>query len=68
MRNPCDKCKTRWLCKPYGGSCWRKKRYIRNLERALKRYAHEKIDELERYVDKKFLTLKSMLEDATDGK
>ena len=29
MKNPCNNCKTRWLCKPYGGKCWLKKFVIR---------------------------------------
>ena len=28
MKNPCDKCKAGWLCKPYGGSCWKWMLYL----------------------------------------
>lgn len=28
MKNPCDNCKTRWLCKPYGGACWKRMLYL----------------------------------------
>ena len=35
MKNPCNNCKTRWLCKPYGGKCWRKKRYIKKISRSI---------------------------------
>lgn len=54
MKNPCDKCKTRWLCKSYGGLCWRKKRYIRKIS---KRIADAKASELNDYVDKMFARL-----------
>lgn len=35
MRNPCNSCKTRWLCKPYGGRCWIKKLYIRRISKSI---------------------------------
>lgn len=35
MNNPCNKCRTRWLCEPYGGKCWRKKRYIKRISKVI---------------------------------
>ena len=56
VTNPCNNCKTRWLCKPYGGMCWRKKLFIRKTINVLKKAAYVKIKEINDYAN-------NMLED-----
>ena len=46
MKNPCNNCKIRWLCKPYVGKCWLKKLYIRRISR---RIANDTADDLQRH-------------------
>ena len=29
MKNPCIKCINKWLCFPYGGSCWKRRLFWR---------------------------------------
>ena len=48
MKNPCNNCKTRWLCKPYGGKCCRKKRYIKKISR---RIADQVVSDFQNYLE-----------------
>ena len=48
MKNPCNNCRTRWLCTPYEGMCRRKKRYIKMVSRKI---SVEKANEFQNYVD-----------------
>ena len=45
MRNPCNNCKTKWLCHPYGGMCWLKKRYIKRISTIISSYAVKRLQE-----------------------
>lgn len=68
MKNPCNNCKTRIVCAPYGGRCLRKKLYLIKTEQELKKYADAKVNELRNYVNESIATVERMMEDADQAK
>jgi hypothetical protein len=65
MKNPCNNCKTRFLCKPYGGKCWIKKLYIRRVSR---RIADQIVCDFQKHLDETMEIVKRWVEDADQTK